>query len=263
MKTLAIPVFSLVIATVVQAQTRALVREDHEVRVDSIAEHWLLVWQSPPQPVCGPEDPAWSTCPCQGFAFGEMGRLDLVRRRPSHPDEKFPLAPVFSYGEVPSAQYDGGAALQRWPVLNTDDFDNHSVAFAKQVRHRPSVQAIHVGDYDHDGRATEFPLWIASGPCGHNGVVIIGLSRRQPWFHAFTSIAHQDRPLVLDLFIWDELLHSHGQIAATQVACGDHGSEEETEVRLVASPRGIDATRLTYVCTPDDKRGALKSTETF
>ena len=261
MKTLAIPVFGL-FATIVQAQT--LVREDHVVRVDSVAERWLLVWQSPPQPVCGPEDPAWSTCPCQGFAFGEMGRLDLVRRRPGYSDERFPLAPLFSYGEVPSLQYDVvPAALQRWPVLNTDDFENHSVAFAKQVRQRPTVKTIHVRDYDHDGRATEFPLLIASGPCGHDGVIVIGISRKQPRLHAFTSIAHPERPLILEAHIWEELLHSHGQIATTQVACGDHGSEEETEVRVVASPRGIDATQLTYVCTPDDKRGALRSTEAF
>jgi len=251
----------VLLAAVVQVQAQLLVREDQPVRVNSVVEHWLLVWRGPPQSLCGPEDPQWSTCPCQGFAFGEMGKLDLVRRRSDRSDETLPLAPLFSYGEVPSAQYDGGAALQRWPVLTSDDYDDHSVAFANQVRQRPSVKAIQVGDYDHDGQATEFPIQIANGPCGHNGVIVVGLSRRQPRLHAFTSIAHPERPLILETHIWDELLHSHGQIATTRLACGDHGSEEEVEVRLVASPRGIDATRLTYHCTPDDKRSVLKSME--
>src|SRR5690242_1270555 len=102
MKTLTLLVPALVLAGLVQAQTQPLVRENRTVRVDSIVEQWVLQWQAPPQPVCGPEDPSWFTCPCQAFAFGERGHLDLVRKRPSHPDETFPLSPLFDYGEIPS-----------------------------------------------------------------------------------------------------------------------------------------------------------------
>ena len=254
---------ALVLGTLAK-QTQSQVREDQSVLVNSILEHWLLQWQAPPQPVCSPEDPNWSTCPCHGFAFGEMGHLDLVRKRPRHSDETFPLTPLFAYGEFPSLQRDGdAAALQRWPVLNTDNYEDHSVAFAQQVRKRPPAKVIQLGDYDHDGNATEFLLLVASGPCGHNGAILVGISRNRPSIHAFSSIAHPERPLILDTHFWKELLPSQGRIESSQIRCGDHGAEEQTDVRLVVSARGIDATRLTYDCTPRGDRGSLRSTEAF
>jgi hypothetical protein len=193
-----------------------------------------------------------------------MGHLDLIRKRPGHSDETFPLAPLFAYGEIPSLETEGDdVALQRWPVLNTDDYQDHSLGFAKRVRQRSPVTAMHFRDYDHDGRATEFLLLIASGPCGHNAAVVVGISRSRPSLHPFTSIAHPERPLILDTGLWAELLHSQGEIEAVQTPCGDHGSEEETDIRLVLSDRGLEATRLIYGCTADDRRGSLKSTEAF
>lgn len=270
MKILALIAPALVLATVAQAQTQPLVRENRAVHVDSIVEQWVLQWQTPPQPICGPEDPSWATCPCQPFAFGEMGHLNLVRKRPHHSDEILPLAPLFAYGEVPFAygeipapHRDGDAALRRWAVLNTDDETDHSTVFAQQVKRRPSSTVMELGDYDHDGRATEFLLPIAYGPCGHDGAIVVGISRNRPSIHAFASIAHPERPLILDSPIWEQLRRSQGKIDTPQTLCGDHGAEEETDVRLVTSVRGIDASLLTYGCTPDDRRGPLKSTKAF
>ena len=86
-------------------------------------------------------DEQWSSCPCYGFAFGETGDFDLVRERPGAPEER--LHP--------------SGTLQRWPVLETDSqrwIDGN--VDVDEIMRRPEVKLIHLGDYDHDGRATEF-----------------------------------------------------------------------------------------------------------
>jgi len=63
--------------------------------------------------------------------------------------------------------------------------------------------------------------------------------------------------------LWNNLLHSKGAVDAPEVRCGDHGAEEQTDVRLTVSDRGIDAVRLVFDCTADGRKGALKSTQAF
>ena len=63
-------------------QASTLLREQRWVTIGGKTERWRLEWEAPPQPVCAPDEDYWATCPCSGFAFGESGKLDLVRFRP-------------------------------------------------------------------------------------------------------------------------------------------------------------------------------------
>lgn len=129
------------------------------------------------------------------------------------------------------------------------------------VRRRPGLPDERLGDYDHDGRATEFLLLVSAGPCGHQASVLVGLSTTQPSLHAFTSVAHPEEPLVLAPEIWELLLRSGGSATGIEWRCRDHGAETQTEVSLRAGPAGIDGTRSEYQCTADGARGQLVRSE--
>ena len=53
-----------------------------------------------------------------------------------------------------------------------------------------------LGDYDRDGRATEFVLQVDAGPCGHDTSLVVGISRDTPRLHAFGTAESPDEPLV-------------------------------------------------------------------
>lgn len=104
------------------------------------------------------------TCPCSGFAYGERGILDLVRHSEGRGDERFALTPLFQVGESPISgeipPNSTEAVLQRWPVLSADFSARDSVEFGRQVRTRKAVGILKLGDYDHNGQATEFLLQV-------------------------------------------------------------------------------------------------------
>jgi hypothetical protein len=229
------------------------VRERQRVMVGTQAEEWRLEWISPPEPACDPSGDEWYTCPCNGFAFGEQGELDLVRHIAGKPDERLHLSPLFELG------YDGegSARLPKWPVLEGDFDRMGSPGFSKMVQSRPIVRIMKLADYDHDGRSTEFLLQIGAGPCGHRQTVLVGISRANPKLHVFGTVAHPDSPLVLESSeAWKQFLRSKGTTTVVSWPCGDHGSEEETDVKLVAEAKGIRAYRLRYSCL-DVRRGRL------
>jgi hypothetical protein len=239
----------------------AVVREERTVRVGATPEVWALVWRRRPAPMCGPEDMARAlTCPCEGFAYGEQGELDLVRRAPSRTEERFALTPLF-HDEESATQPEGLAALQRWPVLGTDYDGADSREIGAEVRARPVVRAMTFGDYDHDGRATEFLLQVGTGACGSRAAVLVGLSTAQPSLHAFTSVAHPEQPLVLHPAIWALLLRRSREVSGVERSCGDHGAETRTEVTLRVGAAGIDGTRAEYECAAGGARGKLVRSE--
>jgi hypothetical protein len=241
----------------------SVLREEINVRVGSTAERWALRWRQPPAPVCAPNQEDSQTCPCSGFAYGEMGELDLVRHAPGRPDEHFALTPLFQEGENPAGELSKDlAVLQRWPVRDSDYAAiSDSVDIGPAVRARPVTRAMTLGDYDHDGRATEFLLQVGTEPCGHHESVLVGVSRANPSLHAFASVAHPERPLVLAPHTWALLLRSREPAADVEIQCGDHAAETLTEVSVRAGPAGIDGTRSVYRCTSADKRGKLVRSE--
>jgi len=234
-----------------------ILRDEVAVDVNDARERWSLVWLTPPRPVCMPEDATASTCPCTGFAYGEAGTLDLVRERPGQSVERLHLTPLFAGEDSPVD--DKTAVLQRSPVLDGDYPQMDSAEFGSQIRGRPPTRAIAMQDYDHDGRATEFLLQVGELQCGKRESVVVGISKSNPTLHVFTSVAHPKEPLVLEAHIWNELLRSSGKVESVEWACGDHGADTLTLVRLSISAAGIDGVRSEYECKADDTAGKLIS----
>src|SRR5208283_2183033 len=155
-------------------------------------------------------------------------------------------------------QYDapgdvGEVVLRRWDVDKKDMDDSKSPDFAARVRARPVATAMRFGDYDHDGRATEFLFQVGTLPCGKRMSVAIGVSRQNPRLHVFSTVEHPDRPLVLRAGQWESLLEATAPIKVTDWKCGDHGSDAETELELSADENGIHATKWTYKCDQDGR----------
>ncbi len=215
----------MMIALLLLAAT--LVREEQTITVNGVPEVWRLQWKSPPQPACDAKDQSWMNCPCEGFAYGESGSLDLVRLRQGREVERLPLSPLF----------DGPAMLQRWPTTDKD-----------LVAKRPVVRLMNFADYDHNGAATEFYLQTSSGPCGHIQGVVIGVSSSNSRLHVFGSSLHPDKALVLQRREWDDLLNARGPVRVVDWFCGDHGQNKQIELRLQATPAGIEVIREVYPC---------------
>jgi hypothetical protein len=234
-----------------------VVREEHKVVVEGVEEHWRLEWAGPTSPVCSPDEPdVWMTCPCSGFAFGERGNLVLVRKKPGGEEERLALSQLF--GEKYDQTGEGeGAILRRWNVDKKDVDDSKSPDFAARVRARPIAAVMRFGDYDHDGRATEFLFQVGTLPCGKQMSVAIGISRHNPRLHAFSTVEHPERPLVLQAWEWESLLQAQGPTKVLDWKCGDHGSDTETELEISADENGIHATIWEYKCDQDGRRGEL------
>lgn len=244
----------------------SIIQEERAIVISGVKEKWRLEWVSAPNPVCAPEEGffVWGVCPCAGFEFGEEGELDLVRLRPKLPEERLHLTPFFQGQEKPGS----AAVLRRWPVMKNDrdwamDADREDLEeFSKRVRSRSPVSVMNIADYNHDGIGAEFVLQVGSGPCGHQQAILIGIDRRNPHLHAFGTVEYPDRPIVLEhLDSWEKLLHSRGEITIIQMGCGDHGSEEQTEIHLRTDSQGIHATQYVYKCQQNNKLGPLISKE--
>lgn len=232
-----------------------LVREEQTVIVDGVTEVWQLKWAAKPKPICEPSEESLP-CPCAGFAYGEGGILNLIRTRSGVELDHLALTPLFEEGEGPAN--DALAVVQRWPADYDTDFDlSKRQDFPAIVAKRPITQVMHFADYDHDGRANEFYLQTGAGPCGHTGGVVIGVSKRNPRLHAFGTASKPDKPLHMGEHAWQVLRNASGPIDVLAWACGDHASDTQTTLRLRWTPAGIDGSRRTFSCTPDDKPGIL------
>ena len=136
-----------------------MTRQQKAVMVDGTREAWRLQWETLPQVACGTDDlEAALSCQCSGFAYGEMGRLALVRMRAGHPQERLELAPFFKDQGAPVAG--GVAVLQHWRPIpaaaHDEDDDWHHAAdfdFLKRVEERGTADLMKFGDYNHDGKS--------------------------------------------------------------------------------------------------------------
>ena len=246
------------------ADKSPLVREEAKIFIDGVEETWVLEWKGPTVPACAPEDADWNTCPCMGFAFGEAGELDLVRKRPGREDERLALTPLFRHDEAPGPDSERTwAVLRRWDVRANDQDNMESSTFPGSVKARPISKIMKFGDYDRDGRATEFLLQIGTLPCGKSMTIAVGISRKNPRLHAFSSLKKPEEPLILRTEQWASIRKTAASFRTVQWQCGDHGSEVQIEYLLQAGNGTIRATRRTYECTGKGKRGALQKEEAF
>jgi len=203
-------------------------RDDEDLVLDGAKETWKLEWARAPLPDC--MGSGWDTCTCTGFAFGERGDMDLVRTPAGKPEERLRLDTLFAENDT---------RLQRWSVTRADSegagrTDGGGALDMIGISMRPVTSVIKFGDYDHDGRASEFLLQVAAGPCGHTPTVVIGISKGNPKLHAFGTADKPNEPLMLDhASDWEKL---RGKPAAdiVSIACGDHGATEQTILHVTA-----------------------------
>ncbi|HEX5750809.1 MAG TPA: hypothetical protein VFZ09_31585 [Archangium sp.] len=233
---------------------KPVVREEIRVKVDGVTERWRLEWKEPPALACFETEGV--SCPCEGFAQGERGALELVRSRPGGPEERLPLSPLFADagpGGAPPL-----AMLRGWEPAADDE----SIDPGERLRvlgRRKRVRAMVLGDYDHDGQAREFVLQTQAYGCGMREAVLIGVDRRDGRVRALGTAEHPGTPLVLEPETWARLRGS-ARIESVETPCGDHGSERERVLRVHADEKGLHATSELYLCT-DTGRGALDSSE--
>ena len=245
---------------------KPIIREEVEIVIDGIEERWSLEWVKPPVPHCQPEDDDWMICPCNGFAYGERCDLDLVRKRKGKKEERFSLTRLFEYGDNFPILADNKrqAVLMKWKPRK-DDIDNYKLpGFIEEVAARPLAKIMNFGDYDHDGRATEFMLQIDTLPCGKRMSIIAGISRESPRLHVFTSVSHPKEPLILQDWQWEALRKAKDSTTVVQWPCGDHGSDGIDEYELSAKKGDIFALKRQYECNIESgQKGRLLGEEEF
>ncbi|MET0404426.1 MAG: hypothetical protein ABW123_18585 [Cystobacter sp.] len=232
-----------------------VVREELRVRVMGVTERWRLEWREPPELACFETEGV--TCPCEGFAQGEVGDLDLVRSRPGAEPERLPLTPLF---EDPATGVPRARALLRGWAVSPRDGGLPESQWAQALQGRKRARAMVLGDYDHDGQAHEFVLQTQALTCGMREAVLIGLDQREGRLRALSTTEHPERPLVMAPETWAKLRAST-RVVSVETPCGDHGSRMETVMRVHADGRGLHATRERYECTEQDARGERRSSE--
>lgn len=246
------------------------VRERRVVAVNGKSEVWELQWVSSPLLTCPPDDPGWFTCPCEGFAFGESGYLDLVRIQDSKEIDRLHLTPLFADQETPAWETKK-AVLQRWLIVEKTDFEAWDKAdlsgvdqlakFKQQVMRRKPVSILDVSDFNQDGWATEFVLQVGVLPCGKRQSILVGVSPERPQLHAFGTAEHPDTPLVLYVDHWAKLRTARRPVRVVSWTCGDHGSEEQTERTLAVDRAGIHVVKETFSCEGGREHGERLSRE--
>jgi hypothetical protein len=241
------------------------VRQRRTVIVNGELEEWTLKWSGPVRPVCSASDLTQAvTCPCSGFAYGEQGHLSLDRKRNGALVESMELSSLF--GDFDNLADKGNAVLVRIPRDRNDPFDdigdtNMLRKFKTELSKRSPADVIDPRDFLQDGTKASFLLQVGNAPCGKQETILVGVSRRSPNLHVFSTAAHPERPLVLQRGAWMAVLATAGQATFTELACGDHGSENEVEQIIQAHDGVLSVKANTYACERDGARGALLESE--
>ncbi len=228
-----------------------VVREEKQVVIHGVKETWRLIWRGKPQEgACSPKDLDTAiACPCNSFAYAQEGILILERHRPHAKPERLPLAPFFAQTDMAPGE-DGTALLQRWPfdvsdigAQGTDDD-----ALRARIHARPAATAMRFVDYNHDGLASEFLLPMGNAGCGHRYAIVVGVTRDNPHLHAFTSVDHPHRPLLLQFHEWQALAASAHPAPIIDWQCNDHGTDRRSMLTIAADHGRIHGTMDDYAC---------------
>jgi hypothetical protein len=232
-----------------------VLREQQTVSVQGVKETWQLVWDGKPSTVCGPDEVYMAiTCPCLGFAYGEYGKLLLVRRRGGRVVERMDLRPLFGKSDYPEAdKLKGTAYLQRWPTEDRDLERENSEdrKLISDIKHRPAPLIMGLADYDRDGNATEFLIQVGTLPCGKLQFAAVGVSAKNPHLHALTTIANPGTPLIMPLNAWQALLKGPGPSTVPIWDCGDHGSDVRGDLVVSASDGKVSVKERHFSCSHD------------
>lgn len=241
------------------------VRDGAKVVVDGVEETWRLVWQGAAKSACPATEIVTSvTCPCSGWAYGEQGKLSLVRDRKGFATERLDLGPFFAAGEPPPGTEEGMAVLQRWPEAS-DDLDRNErddPKLAAEIAARPAPKILAFADYDRDGRATEFLLQVGALPCGKRQFMAVGVSGSGR-LDVLRTAARPDRPLVMPRHVWDALARSPRPEPLLTWECDDHGSEVRTTLQPRAENGRLYAVARAFGCPSQGNDGKLVSEEAW
>ncbi len=250
-------VLAMVFAAAGVAHGAPVIRDEATVLVGGVQELWQLVWAEKPSLVCRAGDFDSGTCPCSGFAYGEKGRLALVRKRAGKEIERMDLG-VLPFDDAPgSGDARGTAYLQRWPYKTTDfeRSDRGDATLAREVSARPQTKILNFADYNHDGYRTKFLLQIGTAPCGKYELVAIGVTAKNGHLHALASVENPKKPLVLWPWEWKGLLAHPERHREHDWDCMDHGSDTEDDLILSAVGGDIHVRAEAYACKDNGKRG--------
>ncbi len=251
-------------AAATAAREATTIREQRTVTVGGVRETWQLVWVGKTTPVCAADGDDTPTCPCDGFAYGESGHLRLVRQRGGREIERMDLGPLFSAAGLMTDDHDKDMAfLQHWPRTDGDLslVDKGGAVTPAAVERRPAVQIMVMQDYDHDGHATEFLLPLGSISCGHHAYVAIGLSPGSHRLHVLTTAARPRVPLTLDLPVWQALLKAGRPTTVTAWACGDHGSDRQTDLVVSARDGAIRVRERDLTCSENRRQKLVRESD--
>lgn len=254
-RTFAFGAAGLLFATSVAADDYAsLTREQRAVMIGGVREAWRLQWDAPPHSACGPEDLEVAlACPCSGFAYGEAGKLTLVRMRHGTAPERLELAPFFANTGVTGIE--GAAVVQRWrpiPAAAHDEEDDwHHAAdfdFLKRIQARGLSAVMKFGDYNHDGQASEFLLQVGTHPCGTQQLVLVGVSRYNPHLHVFAAAESPAQPLLLSGAAWAAVLRNPKPAPVVETSCAIPGNDTETLVTVAVRRGAFHVQRTSRPC---------------
>lgn len=233
-------------------------REEIGVQIGGACERWRIVWTETPAPYCDANTPEWMSCPCWGFSFGEQGKADLITLREDVETSRLSLTSLFREEGPPGAG--GAVTLPRWPVTQADHEDDDQVLDVPAVHARAAAPVMQLADYDHDGHATEFMLQVGAGPCGHQASIVVGVDARDPKPHAFGTSDNPRAPLVLERpDHWRKIALATGPIELVQIACGDHGSDQERVIEARFDETGLHARETTYACAGPTRGERIRS----
>jgi hypothetical protein len=249
----------VVAAFAATARAEPVVREETSVTINGARETWRLVWDAPPATVCGPEDVSMAiTCPCSGLAYGEYGKLSLVRTREGREIERMDLPPLFGQFDDPDDKVTGLAYATRWPLAqgDADREDKHDPGLIDDIKRRPAPTIMIFADYDRNGAANEFLLQVGTLPCGKHQFAAIGIAGDGK-LRALSSAAKPDAPLMMPLAAWQALAKGAGPTTVPTLTCGDHGSDSRAELVVSADKGVIRAKSREYSCPERGKREKL------
>ncbi len=249
---------------IAQADDAKLVREQKTIVVNGHRETWQLRWLRAPKPSpdCSPMGESYeNNCLCAGFAYGESGRLEVVRRVGGK-TERLVLDQFDRAGGFDTEGPD--TVLRKWEPQAQDPTDRSDpaaiVKLITALKHRPQADVLALGDYLHDGVGRQFPFQVGQMTCGKRMNILVGVTAQNPHLHAIQPAAHAAEPIVADQRAWAALLGGGGVGTSTYWPCGDHGSEQEIALQLAARDGFVTGKTMNYECGKDGQRGKLVET---
>ena len=231
-----------------QGATAPDIRESRTVMVDGVAETWRVRFETPSRAPAEIPDGEGS-CPARFDARFDRGLAVLERVRDGVVIDRY---------ANPCGRHDGAECATELLIPWHVEAPAGSHLSPEASARLPWVTFLDVGDYDHDGRATEIAIDVGHLACGHTVSYVIGLTRESPRLHTLTW-SDGERMVGESGRIGWEPVRANARGRAVTWGCGDHGGTAKESVRWWPS-RGRLAheeitTEMDDAChpTPDDE----------